>query len=65
MPFHLGDALLFGQKVLLYDSKKGGGIAPPWCPQATQAESARARVLLEQMLNGRKLKDQALGKETT
>ena len=24
MPFHLGDALLFGQKVLLYDSKKEG-----------------------------------------
>ena len=46
MPFHLGDALLFGRKVLLHDSKKRGGIASLWSPRAAQAKSVRAGVLL-------------------
>ena len=42
MPFRLGDALSFGRKVLLHDSKKEGGIAPLWSPRVTQVESAQA-----------------------
>ena len=34
MPFHLGDALLFGQKVLLYDSKKEGWYHTPVDPSS-------------------------------
>ena len=29
MPFHLDDALSFGRKVLLYDSKRGGWYRTP------------------------------------
>ena len=34
MPFRLGDALSFGRKVLLYDSKRGGWYHTPVEPSS-------------------------------